>query len=183
MRVRVVEFARNPPLVLQTDAGLEAVVVGVGGVFLLRDARKPSIGSESLVGATLGWSRGQRIVVDVAIEALVPGHIADILNHPDNRGGEFMLHAKAELCDCGSLVGLGERCQTAWIERGRCRLPSESTLAWSGEIDIARVGVVGERRIGRRVVNVIALETFVEGAEAAAKNRPAGSTYVIGETD
>ncbi len=38
VRVRVIEFAAEAPLVLQTQTGLEAVVVAVGGVFFLGDA-------------------------------------------------------------------------------------------------------------------------------------------------
>ena len=59
MRVGVVDFAAQAPLVLQTQTGLEAVVAAVGGVFFLLDLRV------SLIGA-----------VDVAVGRLA-GVVAD----------------------------------------------------------------------------------------------------------
>ncbi len=50
MRPRVVDLAAQPPLVLDADSGLEAVVIAVGGVFLLRDAGVALVAAE-LVGA------------------------------------------------------------------------------------------------------------------------------------
>ena len=49
------------------------------------------------------------IVVDVAVDVLVPGEIADILNNQIPRS-QLVLNAKAELGNCRRLVVLGESC-------------------------------------------------------------------------
>jgi len=45
VRVRVVDFTAQAPLVLQPEPGLEAVVASVGGVLFLLDLRIPLVGA------------------------------------------------------------------------------------------------------------------------------------------
>ena len=49
---------------------------------------------------------GQRIVVDVAFDVLMPCQIANVLDDPDHRRLQFMLNTEAELRNRGSLVRL-----------------------------------------------------------------------------
>src|SRR5258708_2121955 len=97
-----------------------------------------------------------------------------------------MLDAQAELSDGGSAIVLckvGDAgCENREaVSRGiRAGLPVCSRVAKHRVTDVE---VVGERRAGGGIVDVVALHAFVEGSEAAAKNGSAVAEHVLRETD
>src|SRR5215831_17266936 len=104
--------------VLRSDSGLEAVVVAVGGVLLLVDARETLIGTQLIRDrdalatrirsrvvariacvctgiARLIWINQQwciqRVVIDLPLDVLVPRQVANVLHNPEDRRCYFTL--------------------------------------------------------------------------------------------
>ncbi len=126
-----------------------------------------SFATREIVGA-------QREVVDVALDVLMPCQVADVLNNPDHGRHHFMLHAEAELSHCGRTIVLSQAGYARRENRNRttlCGIRScEPVLPGSTEGRIAEAYVVGKRRVGSGIVDVVTLHALEEGSEAAAEN-------------
>ena len=126
----------------------------------------------------------RREVVDVALDVLMPCHVADVLNNPDHGRMQFMLHAEAELGNCGRTIGMSQAGYARRENRNRaaaCGIRScEPVLPGRTKVELPRP-VVGERRIGSGIVDVVTLHALVEGSEAAAEHGLAVAEEVFRE--
>src|ERR1700730_11640071 len=93
-----------------------------------------------------------------------------------------MLHAKTVLGNRGSGIVKGQSGQAAGEERCRCYPTGLSADMRVGQADGRCAGIVDKRRVGRGVVDVVALHALEEGSEAAAENGLAVSEQILRES-
>ena len=119
----------------------------------------------------------------MAVDVLVPRKVADILDDPDERGLQFMLHAEAELRHSRCTIGLRDVGEALSEERLCGGVASDPARAGVGHVDVARAWVVEVRRRGGSVVDVVALHALEEGSEAAAENGFAVAEEIFRESN
>ena len=92
-----------------------------------------------------------------------------------------MLDTQAELRNSRRGIVYGQCCSRLSEERLCCRLSSHPACAWIGEVNVGRRRIVEEGRSCGSVVDIVALQTLVEGAETAAQNRLSVSEQIVRE--
>ena len=133
-------------------------------------------------GLANGQRRVQGVRVDVSILVLMPGKIADILNHQDHRLSKLILNAETELGYRGRGEVLCDGSASLRKERRGRSLTGNIADVRIAEVNLARLGCVCKRSSGRGVVDDVALHSFIEGSEAAAQHRPAVAEQVFRES-
>ena len=119
----------------------------------------------------------------MVLVVLVPRHVADVLDNPDDGRRDFMLHAEAEHGHCRGAVVDGERRQPAGEERRRSDLAGCCARMRIGHVDIRCTGIVDKRGVGGSVVDVVALNALEEGSESAAENGLAVAEEIFRESN